>query len=590
MSGMRSWGQSAPIIGVYRLDHAWGKTQTLMPDVDSRADRKAIADTAVREALSTMTWSAPSERAYREEDLIGKTLAGRYRLERILGQGGMGAVFEAVDLQTQDSVAVKLILIQELMNKSTRLRFEQEAKAARGVQDDYVVRLLDSGSDGKLGTPFIVMELLHGEDLSDALDRVGAMDPRTVAKIGIHVCRGLHAAHEQKIIHRDIKPANIFLTESRDGEILAKICDFGIAKHGGPDDALRSAALTLTGSLLGTPTYSAPEQAMNPKEVDGRSDVWSLCLALYKAISARRIWPRVETIPQLFVWICTHDVRPLLKVAPWVEPELAAIIHRGIHRDPAKRWDDVKQLEVALLEWLGQDATIKSDELRPVDATRREAAISQAPEVADEEVGGTLVFAATEASAPIVASEEPHRGFGRSAGWVLGLLLLGGGAAVYRAVSARADGRETAALATNSAHSSSTLAASASANATAKTVEASVKASVRIAPPGARVSVGGSPRETKEGVLLIEGRPGESFHVEVRSGNRTLARDVVLLRDGTTKPAELKIEPSPGARSQPRATLKSAPTSLPAPVVTAAPAPPARSANSDWKLRGDWSD
>jgi len=561
-----------------------------MTDVATRSDRSEAVDTAVREALSTMTWNAPSERAYREEDLIGKTLADRYRLKRILGQGGMGAVFEALDLQTQDPVAVKLILVQQLMNKTTRSRFEQEAKAARGVEDEYVVRLLDSGSDATLGTPFIVMELLHGEDLSDALDRVGAMDPRTVAKIGVHVCRGLHAAHGQKIIHRDIKPANIFLTESRDGEIIAKICDFGIAKHSGPDDALRSAALTLTGSLLGTPTYSAPEQAMNPKEVDERSDVWSLCLALYKALSARRIWPRVETIPQLLVWICTHDVRPLLKVAPWVDSELAAIIHRGIYRDPAKRWDDVKQLEEALLEWLGQEATIKPDELRAVDATRREAAVSQAPEVADEEVGGSLVFGATEVSAPVVASEEPDRGFGRSAGWVLGLLLLGGAAAVYQADSARTDGRETAPPATNSAQPLSTLAASASANVTAKTVEASVKAPVRIHPPGARVSVGGLPRETKKGLLLIEGRPGESFRVEVRSGNRTLTRDVVLLRDGTAMPAELKISPTTITRSDSRATVKSASRSIPAPAVTAAPASPARSAKRDWKLRGDWSD
>jgi serine/threonine-protein kinase len=443
------------------------------------------------------------------------------------------------------------------------------------------VRLLDSGSDEALRTPFMVMELLQGMDLSLSTEKIGAMDPKAVAKLGVQVCRGLQAVHQQQLVHRDIKPANIFL--SRQGkEIVVKICDFGIAKHTGLDVQDETAALTATGSLLGTPVYSAPEQAMNPRGVDGRADIWSLCLSLYKALCARRIWPRVDTVPQLYLWICTQDVRPLLQVAPWIDAELAEIIHRGLQREPDQRWADVKQLEVALLEWLGTDATIGAGEVRPVDPDRREAALSIAPEVEEEEVNSSLVFSAMERSGDAPTHQLTAAPAPKKWGLAAGIVALASAAVAFATMNRQTVTATDSSLATSTgsavaSESPPTPANPASASASVQRIEARV----RIEPPQSKVTVGGTPQSVAGGVLILNGQPGDSFDVVVQYGATKLERAIVLLRDGTASPAELKIPRRTATQPRPAIVLPK-PSTKPA-------APPAPAASA-WKLRDDWSD
>ncbi|MDC3988944.1 serine/threonine protein kinase [Polyangium jinanense] len=220
--------------------------------------------------------------------MIGGIFDGRYRIIRLLGQGGMGAVYEAEQLETGEHVALKCIDGGLLLRSSSGVgRFQREAKAMGSIDTDHIVRVLDSGTDPKTQAPYMVMELLEGEDLQQLLDRVGKLEVDAALRITAQVCLGLQKAHEARVVHRDIKPANIFLARRADGEIVVKILDFGIAKikpepsQGGP-----TTGLTRTGSLVGSPLYMSPEQARGLSSIDFHTDLWSLGMVLYRALSA----------------------------------------------------------------------------------------------------------------------------------------------------------------------------------------------------------------------------------------------------------------------------------------------------------------
>ena len=208
-------------------------------------------------------------------------IAERFRLTRQLGQGGMGSVWLATHLALDIPCAVKFIEGEIAQLPEAQQRFEREAKAAAQLRSPHVVQILDHGVFQ--GTPYIAMELLDGEDFGKRLQRIGRMPPSDVLRIVGQVCRALTKAHGVGIVHRDLKPENIFLVPDDDREI-AKVLDFGIAKATGTGI---DGSNTKTGAMLGTPYYMSPEQAQGIKAVDARSDLWSLAVIVFQALTGR---------------------------------------------------------------------------------------------------------------------------------------------------------------------------------------------------------------------------------------------------------------------------------------------------------------
>ncbi|MBX3229176.1 MAG: serine/threonine protein kinase [Labilithrix sp.] len=217
----------------------------------------------------------------------GRIIDGRYELVRLLGQGGMGAVHEAIERPSSRRVALKLIVSEALANEPDIVaRFEREAQASAAIDSPHVVEVLASGVDPATNDAYMVMELLAGEDLHALLHRLGPLAPDLVLALIRQACSGLERAHRSGVIHRDLKPANMFLVK-RDGEDarVLKLLDFRIAKV--RRDALSatdttSHALTRSGTMLGSPVYTSPEQAKSAKDLDARADIFSLGVAMYE--------------------------------------------------------------------------------------------------------------------------------------------------------------------------------------------------------------------------------------------------------------------------------------------------------------------
>jgi len=198
----------------------------------------------------------------------GTLVGSNVRLVRVLGQGGMGSIWVADHLTLQTQVAVKFMTAEVAKNPDGAARFTREASAAAQIKSPHVVQTFDHGLTDE-GVPFIVMELLEGEDLSRRIQHDGKMSPEHVAPIVSQVSKALYRAHALGIVHRDIKPENIFLSDV-DDELLVKVLDFGIAKR----SKEVGFSMTSTGAMVGTPYYMSPEQVMSAKNVDLRSDLW----------------------------------------------------------------------------------------------------------------------------------------------------------------------------------------------------------------------------------------------------------------------------------------------------------------------------
>jgi serine/threonine protein kinase len=292
------------------------------------------------------------------ETLEGTTLAGRYRLEKQLGAGAMGAVYLGVHCDLGKRVAVKIINARLASTPDATIRFQREARAASVIESNHIVQVFDAGRDPTVGL-YIVSEYLVGEDLEERLAREGRLDIVTAVSIAVQVARGLSKAHAAGVVHRDLKPANIFLTARDDGSLLAKILDFGISKiesgAGGDLDAAEEQGITAAGIALGTPLYMSPEQAEGLK-VDGRSDVWALCAVLYETLSGRTHVPDSGKHVEVLMAIVRGEVTPLRLAAPWVPPLLAATIEAGLVVDADRRIPDAKTLAQRLIQCVPEAA------------------------------------------------------------------------------------------------------------------------------------------------------------------------------------------------------------------------------------------
>jgi eukaryotic-like serine/threonine-protein kinase len=273
------------------------------------------------------------------DGLTGRTLGGRYRVGRRLGEGGMGTVYEGEQMDLRRKVAIK-VLKPEAASVQGLQRFQREARAAAALRNPHIVQVSDFQVNAG-EPPFLVMELLEGFPLSDLISRDGRVSPERLVVYAHQVLSALFAAHDAGIIHRDIKPENVFVTQSAVGE-LVKLVDFGIAKlYGQPAEAV-----TRFGAIIGSVYYMSPEQAAGT-ETDPRSDLFSLGACMYHALSGCLPFEGSSAIAVLRA-LSLGERKPLRLVAPHVDPRLEAIVHKALAGDPAARFQSAREMDAAL--------------------------------------------------------------------------------------------------------------------------------------------------------------------------------------------------------------------------------------------------
>ncbi len=277
---------------------------------------------------------------------IGEVFAGKYRVDRIIGEGGMGVVVAAQHLELEQPVAVKFLLDDLSQGEEGAERFRREARAAAKIQSDNVVRVLDVGTLPD-NIHYMVMEFLDGQDLAAEIEEKKRIPIGLACTYLLEAIDAISHAHSVGIIHRDLKPANLFLSKRPDGSRRIKVVDFGISKTlGGSSHEL---TLTKTSAWIGSPLYMAPEQMQSARSVDIRADVWSLGAILYEMISGRPPYI-ADSLPQLCNLLLTEDPLSLAARCPEVPASLSEAVMSCLQRDPAKRFSNTAPLARALLQ------------------------------------------------------------------------------------------------------------------------------------------------------------------------------------------------------------------------------------------------
>jgi serine/threonine protein kinase len=283
-------------------------------------------------------------------------IAGKYVLDRLLGQGGMGAVFAARHLKLSKPVAIKIMLADASSSEAAQ-RFINEGRAAANIQNEHVVRVDDV--DEEMGYAYMVLELLDGEDLSQVLEREPAhrLVPHVAVGYTLQALAGVSQAHAIGIVHRDLKPSNLFLAKRKDGSVVVKVLDFGISKAQGSSALAASpSALTSTKAMLGSPLYMSPEQLRSSKSVDHRADIWAMGVILYELITGQLPFMG-ENLGELFAAILETDPTPLRNRVPEVPQGLEEVVLRCLQRRPEHRFETATALIEALTPFASSQPT-----------------------------------------------------------------------------------------------------------------------------------------------------------------------------------------------------------------------------------------
>ncbi len=274
----------------------------------------------------------------------GDVLVGKYRVERVLGAGGMGVVVAAHHIQLDEKVALKFLLPEALRSPEAAARFLREAQAAVKIKSEHVARVSDVGQL-ESGAPYMVMEYLEGGDLSGWLEDRGPMPAEQAVEFVLQACEAIAEAHALGIVHRDLKPANLFCVRRADTRLSVKVLDFGISKVTG--GAKADASMTRTTSVMGSPMYMSPEQMQASRQVDSRTDIWSLGVILFELLSGRLPF-EAEAVTELAIKIATLPPESLRSLRPEVPIGLEQVVLRCLEKDRERRFPDVGALATAL--------------------------------------------------------------------------------------------------------------------------------------------------------------------------------------------------------------------------------------------------
>jgi serine/threonine protein kinase len=289
----------------------------------------------------------------------GVLVSGKYVVESTLGAGGMGVVLAARHQELGHQVAIKVLVTDEENAEAAMERFMREGRAMASLQNDHVVRVHDVGRL-ETGIPFIVMELLRGQDLGSYVARSGPPAVGQAVDWILQAAGAVVEAHERGIVHRDLKPANLFLTQRSDGAYCIKVLDFGISKQlagtGAPDTI---ASLTSTRQVVGSPAYMSPEQVRNSREVDHRTDIWAIGMTLYELLTGRTAFC-ADTFAATCAAIVADPPPPMRQFVEHVPAELESVVLRCLEKDPSQRYASVSALADALRPFASAPSTVKT--------------------------------------------------------------------------------------------------------------------------------------------------------------------------------------------------------------------------------------
>jgi serine/threonine-protein kinase len=349
--------------------------------------------------------------------VVGGVLNGKYRIDGVLGEGGVGIVFSAHHLELDDRVAIKFLRPESVGDRAIVARFAREAKAALSIRSEHVARILDVGTVEGTGVPFIVMEYLEGKDFCSTLKTQGVFSPQEAAEYVLQVCEALAIAHAKGIVHRDIKPENLFLTTTQHGRHIkvAKVLDFGISKAALTGSMFRDEIpLVSTGHLMGTPLYMSPEQVRAASEVDARSDIWSLGLVMYEMLTGKTAF-NAASLTELCAAILEREPVPIRDLRPEIPEGLALAVQRCLHKNPAERFQNIGALAQALLPFAPKRSRVWAERAMSVlaEAGMAEPELkvhSTMPPPTDEalEVANSLSQQVRVASAVSVSTAQPN--------------------------------------------------------------------------------------------------------------------------------------------------------------------------------------
>jgi serine/threonine-protein kinase len=343
MGAVYSTETSEPIAGAVRLKDRRKIRWRSLPEEWSPPQKLLFWTWLKRgsEALMNAGQSYPS---------AGEVIDGKYQIERMLGEGGMGAVAKATHILRRAPVALKFMSPNVMTFPGAVDRFLNEGVAASQIDTDHVVKVTDVGKLPN-GAPYLVMEYMQGQDLSELLQKEGqpGLDIQRSVHFTLQILRGLQVAHDAGIIHRDMKPSNCFVVEKEGEHDFVKLLDFGISKVGGSG---KSASLTQTNSALGTPLYMSPEQAKSPRDVDLRSDLYSVGVILYELLTGRTPFNSESgEFTEILFKLFTQDPPPIRQYRADIPPELAAAVHKALVRDPKERYATAQEFGLALEPW-----------------------------------------------------------------------------------------------------------------------------------------------------------------------------------------------------------------------------------------------
>lgn len=478
------------------------------------------------------------------DDLTSEVIGEKYELVRQLGRGGMGAVYEARHVGTLKRCAVKLLLKAELAaDAEVHKRFFREARASGLIESEHVVAAYDSGIDA-LGRVYYVMECLQGEDLAQRLQR-GPLRPSAAIKLALQASTGLASAHALGVVHRDIKPANLFLAAQSNHDLKVKILDFGVAKVKMEVFGESADSYTRGGSLLGTPQYMSPEQMKRASAINESADVWSLGVVMYECLTGKLPWGNVESIGELLAAILTAEVPSAQDQAPWVQPELAAIVSRALSRDLGHRLQNAAELRNALLA-LTSDVRLTARDLEPLSDEERS---NVAPRIA---LADTVPIGESSSNLPVVTSTRAIHAPPRKRSLVA--VALAAAAVTTAAAWALRPPPQGVVAQARPVESPSPVEVAATPPTVTPLPSVPVptqRLPLRITPRGAAVLVDGRVARVEGGNVIIEGAIGSVHKVRVSHGKQSREERVFITVQGL-EPNRLSLPSlAPGAPSPP---------------------------------------